>query len=270
VAHVVIRRNEISKLAYLHRVPEKTIEQDYVITRVLRELGPGLAALGLRFKGGTCLKKAHFAEYRFSEDLDFTLERGRDVDAVEAALEVMSAVLTEEDVTFELGEPQRRGSGLTYFAATTGPLGRPDKLKIDVTTREMLLFPAVDLELHDEYSDGGSPVSMNCYSVEEIFLEKMVCMLDPKRIQPRDLFDLDYLMEAGAVDTEAALWPFPEKVRFKGLDPSSLRANVERKSARLRRLWEEQLSQQVPEGTLPGYDDAERRFMRLVREHRLA
>ena len=30
----------------------------------------------LRFKGGTCLRKCYFADYRFSEDLDFTVLPG--------------------------------------------------------------------------------------------------------------------------------------------------------------------------------------------------
>ncbi len=28
--------------------------------------------MGLIFKGGTCLRKCYFSDYRFSEDLDFT------------------------------------------------------------------------------------------------------------------------------------------------------------------------------------------------------
>jgi predicted nucleotidyltransferase component of viral defense system len=266
----MIRRNEISRLAFLHGVPEKTIQKDYVITRVLRELGPASSAAGLRFKGGTCLKKAHFAEYRFSEDLDFTLEPDHEVVEAEAVLRGVSATLSEDDLPFELGDPQRRGGGITFLAEITGPLGSADKLKIDVTTRELLLFPPVSRELIDEYSDRAGAVTLNCYTVEEVFVEKVDCMLDPARIQPRDLFDLDYLIERGAIDIEAALWRFPEKARFKGLDPDRLRAAIERKGPQLRRRWYEQLAQQLPADVLPGYDDAERRLLRAVREHGLA
>lgn len=256
-------------MAFAHQVPEKTIEKDYVITRFLRELGPDMAGLGLRFKGGTCLKKAHFADYRFSEDLDFTLEAGRDIDAAEATLGVTSAVLTEADIPFHLGDPERRESGMTFMATTVGPLGGAGRLKIDLTTREMLCFPAMALMLNDDYSDSSGAVVLNCYSVEEIFLEKMVCMLDPARIQPRDLYDLDYLMQHGAVDVEAALWHFADRAHFKGHDSSRLRAAVDRKSVQLRRGWESQLAQQIPEDVLPGYDDVERRFGRLIRDHGL-
>jgi predicted nucleotidyltransferase component of viral defense system len=263
----VIRRNEISRLAYASHVPEKTIQKDYVITRVLRELGPDMSALGLRFKGGTCLKKAHFREYRFSEDLDFTLEADRDIDTVEETLAAVSAVLSAHDIPFDLGEPQQGASGVTYVAETKGPLGGADKLKIDVTTHELLLFPAVTLELVDEYSDCPRVVELNCYSAEEIFLEKMVCMLDPSRIQPRDLYDLGRLLDDRAVDVEAAMWHFSEKALFKGLDPSCLRDAFASKRSQLQRRWGQQLAQQVPDAVLPGFDHAERQLHRLIREH---
>lgn len=35
----------------------------------------GLDTWGWVFKGGTCLRKAYFEGYRFSEDLDFTADR---------------------------------------------------------------------------------------------------------------------------------------------------------------------------------------------------
>jgi hypothetical protein len=80
---------------------------------------------------------------------------------------------------------------------------------------------------------------------------------------------LDYLADRGGVDVGAALLPFTRKAEFKGHDPSRLHATVVRKSPQLRRLWERQLAQQLPAGMLPGYDDAERRFMRILRANGL-
>lgn len=55
------------------RIPEKVIELDYCLAWFL--IGLYRAELGqhLAFKGGTALRRCHFGEYRFSEDLDFTL-----------------------------------------------------------------------------------------------------------------------------------------------------------------------------------------------------
>ncbi len=39
------------------------------------------------FKGGTCLRKCYFSDYRFSEDLDFTLHRHMDIGELRGAVE---------------------------------------------------------------------------------------------------------------------------------------------------------------------------------------
>ena len=55
------------------RIPEAVLEKDYCLSWFL----VGLSATPLReilaFKGGTAIKKCYIPDYRFSEDLDFTL-----------------------------------------------------------------------------------------------------------------------------------------------------------------------------------------------------
>jgi predicted nucleotidyltransferase component of viral defense system len=262
----VIRRVEISKAAYTHAVPEKTIQKDYVITRVLREIGPRMDDCSLRFKGGTCLKKIHFPDYRFSEDLDFTIDDGGDGERALDLLASIEQTLSADGLGFVLGDPEAGADGVTFVATVTGPLGAPDKLKIDVTTREMLFFAQQSIPLLDDYSDRGATTLIRCYSLEEIALEKLVCLIDPARTQPRDLYDIDHLLSCGLVDIEAVAWALPEKARFKGVDPMGLSVAMERKHARLKHGWETQLAQQVPTGALPGFDDVERRFLRRMRE----
>lgn len=262
----MIRRVEVGKLAYRHGVPERTIQKDYVITCVLRELAPVMLSVGLRFKGGTCLKKCYFADFRFSEDMDFTLEGSAGTEAAREALEEVAAHLAD-GVSLRLGEPLARSTGLTYHATVVGPLGGGEKLKIDITTPEVLMFEAVERPLLDSYSDAGPSVTVRCYSLDEIFLEKVVCLLDPKRIQPRDLYDLVQLADGGAVDLQGVAWRFEEKARFKGLEAARLHDVVERKSSQLKRAWETQFAEQLPVGALPGYEDCERQMLRLLKKH---
>jgi predicted nucleotidyltransferase component of viral defense system len=69
----LIAEAEIRRYAAQWGVDPMVVDLDYA-------LGWWLAALYhtaesadlLRFKGGTCLRKCYFADYRFSEDLDFT------------------------------------------------------------------------------------------------------------------------------------------------------------------------------------------------------
>ena len=69
----MIRDAEIRRLARVAGVEPRTMELDYALGWALRGIA-GHPRLGQRlvFKGGTCLRKCYFPEYRFSVDLDFT------------------------------------------------------------------------------------------------------------------------------------------------------------------------------------------------------
>jgi hypothetical protein len=55
------------------RIPESVLERDYCLAWLLSSLAEGNLRGRLAFKGGTALKRCYFGDYRFSEDIDFTL-----------------------------------------------------------------------------------------------------------------------------------------------------------------------------------------------------
>jgi predicted nucleotidyltransferase component of viral defense system len=57
------------------RIPETVLERDYCLAWFLAELSRSALSERIAFKGGTALKRCYFGDYRFSEDLDFTLVR---------------------------------------------------------------------------------------------------------------------------------------------------------------------------------------------------
>jgi predicted nucleotidyltransferase component of viral defense system len=67
--------------------PQFVLERDYALSYLLAGIAtvPELGA-SLVFKGGTCLRKAYFPGYRFSEDLDFTARTPWSCNALLAAL----------------------------------------------------------------------------------------------------------------------------------------------------------------------------------------
>jgi len=65
---------EIRKKARENSIPLTTIERDYTQNWILKYLFP----LNMALKGGTGIKKAYIGDYRFSDDLDFTLLEKRD------------------------------------------------------------------------------------------------------------------------------------------------------------------------------------------------
>ena len=72
---MIDRRELLAAAANLGLLPN-VVEKDYVLGWLLAGIfnHPALAEKWV-FKGGTCLKKCYFETYRFSEDLDFTLDR---------------------------------------------------------------------------------------------------------------------------------------------------------------------------------------------------
>lgn len=75
------------------RTPEAVIERDYVLAWFLTGLAGHPLRDVLAFKGGTALRRCWFEDYRFSEDLDFTLTRPITLEDILAGLgEIFAAV----------------------------------------------------------------------------------------------------------------------------------------------------------------------------------
>ena len=70
----MIKPGEIQKKARTVGVRDQQIEKDYILSWILQAVAMhNKLAKEIVFKGGTVLKKVYFEDYRFSEDLDFTL-----------------------------------------------------------------------------------------------------------------------------------------------------------------------------------------------------
>ena len=70
------------------KVAQHVVEKDYALSYILAGIAmqPELRD-SLIFKGGTALKKMFFGDYRFSEDLDFSVIMAPKHAALEAALQ---------------------------------------------------------------------------------------------------------------------------------------------------------------------------------------
>lgn len=69
----MILKKEIEKIAEAQGVLKSTVDKDWVLGHFIDGIYaiPELREV-LIFKGGTCLRKCYFPNYRFSEDLDFS------------------------------------------------------------------------------------------------------------------------------------------------------------------------------------------------------
>jgi predicted nucleotidyltransferase component of viral defense system len=151
---------------------------------------------------------------------------------------------------------------LNYVGPLRGDLGSRF-LKADFTRGELLLFPLVEASLRSPYSDcRGRTETLCVYSPEEILAEKLCALLG--RTEPRDLFDIHYMLTHRLADDEAVWSRLREKMAHKGLHPAALGDVLARKQSTLGRLWEPRLGGQMPD--LPHLDAVIRETDRWLRQ----
>jgi predicted nucleotidyltransferase component of viral defense system len=251
---------------------DKTIEKDYVLTWMLLAIANSPLRNRLAFKGGTAIKKIYEPDYRFSEDLDFTLLDDVSNDDLIAEIENLFPWLRREvNITLAMRRVEMHQTGNpAFYLNYVGPL-RGDLssrfFKTDFTHDELLLFPLVEAPLQVPYSDcRGRTETLNVYSPEEILTEKLCALLG--RTEPRDLYDVHYMLSYHLADTEAVSFRLAEKMARKELYPAALDDVLSRKQSTFRRLWDPRLRGQMPD--LPHLDTVIRETNRWLRRSGLA
>ncbi len=263
----MLRGRDIQAIAGREKVRDTQIEKDYIINWLLWGISATPALRNaLVFKGGTVLKKVWFRDYRFSEDLDFTLiEAAFSDEAIAAGFQNIVEIVEEASaIQLKLSEMEKHQSGsLNFYMYFTGPLGGKmgsKSVKIDITRGEQLQYAPVEKTVLNEYPDNPADhCSLLCYPLEEVAIEKLVALMG--RTQPRDLYDLWYLLEENHVEIDFLKADFEAKARHKGHNPADFHTIWERKSKQFGSLWSQYLIHQIAD--LPDFD----RVCREVNRH---
>lgn len=207
----------------------------------------------LAFKGGTVLKKIYIEDYRYSEDLDFTLlqETLSNEELLGDFEKIFEFIKEETNISLQQIEDTEHESGsINFYIGYAGPLGGTNKLvKIDITRKEKLEFEPVMKPAFFHYSDLAA-LQVLSYTLEEVLIQKMCALMG--RTQPRDLYDLWYLLEYEKMDIKQS-WPeFERKAKNKGHTPKSFRVKVESKLNDFKGRWQGSLASQIKD--LPDFD----------------
>jgi len=254
------------------RIPETVLDRDYCLSWFLVGLSRSPLRDRLAFKGGTALKKCFFADYRFSEDLDFTLTQETSWEEIEQHL----AVVFEETrrasgVEIRLDHLDRHSheNSHTFYLAYEGPLAsvRGKTVKTDITIRERIVLPLEArpvLRGYEEYRDLPEDAVVQAYSLGEVAVEKTVALLDRARNEPRDLYDLWFLTSGGHVRLADLVDSVVRKLEFRGLTLSQVAGQYAAKEARYKKLWQVRLAAQMSE--LPDFDAVNREVRRALRQ----
>jgi predicted nucleotidyltransferase component of viral defense system len=252
------------------RIQEAVIERDYCLAWFLTCLGGHRLRAFLAFKGGTALRRCWIEHYRFSEDLDFTLVQPIELKDILAGLDEIFAEMkarTAIEMAFDREDRHGHLNTHTFYLGYKAQLPARSDVKVDITIKEALCFPLVDrpiLRTYAEFADLPEGPTVQTYSLQEIFIEKLAALSDKARTEPRDLYDLWRLIDPAAIRAGELKGELAAKLAIRDRKPDGVGAAIDAKEARLKKLWETRLSRQVAD--LPGFDDVFRSFMRVVRD----
>lgn len=209
--NIIPLRNRLDREKKKSRITFETIQQDYLLSWLLYGLyeHPSLKKT-LIFKGGTALKKCYFGNYRFSEDLDFSV-----ISSVPTKEKLFSAILESckiaeqkmnefADVRLFVERYEEKDAHPfdqeAFKVRAQFPWHREPltSAKIEITMQESILFPPITKQIIHPY-DEQINTSIQIYSLEEIVLEKLRAILQKTkklheegrdRSRTRDYYDL--------------------------------------------------------------------------------
>ncbi len=186
------------------------IEKDYALSYILAGIAkqPELAN-SLIFKGGTALKKIFFGDYRFSEDLDFSVINAPKEKLLEAALNDaidISKKLLNQYGAFDVQlkryaerapHPHEQEAFVVMVKFPWHPTALC-RIKAEITHDEPVVLPPIYKPILHNYEEELDCV-VACYNIEEVIAEKLRALLQThrnlvergwNRPRARDYYDL--------------------------------------------------------------------------------
>jgi predicted nucleotidyltransferase component of viral defense system len=267
----MIKPGEIQQKAGEVGVRDQQIEKDYILSWILFGISKHeKLSQTIVFKGGTVLKKIYFEDYRFSEDLDFTLLN--DAISNEQILnwfnETFEFIKEEANIPLEIiSDNEHEDGGINCYISYIGPLGgqgNNKRAKVDISRSEQLVFEPVMKNIFIDYTDLEEH-HLLCYSLEEVLVEKMRSVM--QRMQARDFYDIWYLLEQHGMDIDFYVREFKTKCESKGLQAVDFTRKLAERLPQYKGRWQSSLSEQIKD--LPDFGQVEREVQRHLKKLKL-
>jgi predicted nucleotidyltransferase component of viral defense system len=275
----LISIGEVQRIAGALGLEPRVIDHDYALGCYLCFLGnQATVQKKWLFKGGTALRKCYFEEYRFSEDLDFTVlgiisvENLRNVlRSANIAMQGAIGIRTDEreivvDVIEDDYGKESYEARIYYF----GPWnygGSPRSIRIHTNRDESLVFPTNMLSVFHQYSDREElPAAfIQVYSLEEMMAEKLRAFSGQrKQAIPHDIFDL-YHLSRNVESVDKVLEAFPQKCQAKGISLDAIDLDkVMARKPEYENNWRQGLEYLVPTNLKVSFEVAWQTSIRLL------
>jgi len=267
----MIRPKEIQNKARESGVRDQQIEKDYILSWILQGIAQHEElSKAIVFKGGTVLKKVYFEDYRFSEDLDFTLleDSITNEQILEWFEEVFEYIKEEANIPLEIIDNNKHeDGGINFYISYVGPLGglgANKKVKVDISRSENLVFKPVLNDVFIGYTDQEEH-QLLCYSLEEILVEKLRSVM--QRMQARDFYDIWYLLEVHGMEVDFYINEFKTKCESKEVNPADFHNKLEQRLPQYNGRWQKSMADQIHD--LPDFDTVLRGVARHLKKFEL-
>lgn len=257
----MISAAEIQRKAGSSHIDPMIIERDYVLGCYLLLLAENsVVQQSWIFKGGTCLRKCYFQNYRFSEDLDFTMKNAISTGELRDLLANINETVTErvgiqfnqnrisiEEIKDEYGKESFEAK--VYYLGPWHFRGASPALKIHLNRDEYMAFRPVMRPVFHNYSDRDELPHdrLNVYTLEEALSEKLRAISGQRRFAiARDIYDIYHLIENGA-DEQKTIQVFDKKLKVKDISIKDINIDVLLKRRKEFELnWQHNLEYLVP------------------------
>jgi len=259
----MINYNQVKKIASNLLLSEETIEKDYFIEIFLYYISRNKDLKNLVFRGGTCLKKIYFSDYRFSEDLDFLVKEGLG-DISKHLLKVIEKF--NQDFPVEAGEIEEKrvlkdGRLQIFFSYNIVPeifSGSGKELKVDIL-EDNFLPPFRNRPIKFSYQDLKEfKADLSAYDLESVMADKISRLFDVID-EPRDVYDLWKLMIEN-LKFQKVKEIFQNKHGYF-FDDKDLILEIQKQSYKVN--WKNRLSRQIP--NLPDFKKVKSDLERLIK-----
>lgn len=271
----MILQKEITEVAERLRVNKSTIDKDWALGHFVNGLfSDERLKERLIFKGGTCLRKCYFEQYRFSEDLDFTVldsdfilshdvldgvcQQIEEQSGIRTYVQSLKPLLFKGQLTGFQADVKFWGADHPRNQAPLSPERWQTRIKIEVIIFEEMRFEPVQRPLLHPYSDHSQLTAKpRCYAIEEVLAEKLRALIQRTYTAPRDYYDIWYLSRENAdLDWSLITTAFHRKMVFKNLTFDGPKQLLnERHHKTLTAHWKQTLGHQLPAERLPALSD---------------
>lgn len=271
----MIYQKEIIEKANEWEVTPNTVDKDYVLGHFLNcffnfQNNKKLFV----FKGGTCLRKCYFSDYRFSEDLDFTILNKSFLPDEEWISQITKQCTKNTGIRFHLSDFEKKLfkdvlKGYHYKIAFWGanhnrntappPVERwHTKIELDFSFDEKIFFPVRHLTIKHLYSDKNifDNQIIPAYSTEEILIEKIRAFFQRSYKAPRDFYDVWYLLNKYKfTDLELINKALLEKCELKGVIVNDKMFYNDKIYNSVKSSWKRSIAHHLPAKKLPNFDE---------------